>query len=49
MKKDIGINKKIKREILKGLKRIYWSNYTKGKYFILTLIFVFKKKKSFKE
>ncbi len=48
MKKDIGINKKIKREILKGLKRIYWSNYTKGKYFILTLIFVFKKKKVLK-
>ena len=28
MKKEINILKKIKREILKGFKRIYWSNYT---------------------
>ena len=36
---------KIKREIIKGLNRIYWSNYTKFKYYILTLIFILKKKK----
>ena len=48
MKKKIDITKKIKREILKGLKRIYWSNYTKVYYYILTLNFNFKKKKIFK-
>ncbi len=45
MKKELSILKKIKREILKGLRRIYWSNYTKVDYYFLTLIFNFKKKK----
>lgn len=48
MKKEISTSKKIKREIKKGLKRIFWSNYTKFKYCILTLIFIFKKKKILK-
>ena len=37
MKKKINIKKKIQREILKGFKRIYWFNYTRIKYYILTL------------
>ena len=37
MKRKINIKKKIQREILKGFKRIYWFNYTRIKYYILTL------------
>ncbi len=37
MNKKLNIIKKIKREILKGFKRLYWFNYTRIKYFILTL------------
>ena len=37
MKRKINIKKKMQREILKGFKRIYWFNYTRIKYYILTL------------
>ena len=37
MKKKIDIFEKIQREILKGFKRIYWFNYTRIKYYTLTL------------
>ena len=49
MKKKLSLKKKFLREIFKGLKRIYWFNYTKIKYFIFTFNFIIKKKKIIKK
>ena len=45
MSKNFKFLFKIKREILKGFKRIYWFSFTRIKYFILTLNSLIKKKK----
>ena len=37
MKRKINILEKIQREVFKGFKRIYWFNYTRIKYYTLTL------------
>ena len=49
MKKKLSLKKKFLREIFKGLKRIYWFNYTKIKYFIFTINFIIKKKKDYQK
>jgi len=45
MKKKRSIYQSIKKDIVKGIKRIYWFNYTLIKYYFLTIKFKFLKKK----
>ncbi len=45
MKKKRSIYQSIKKDIVKGIKRIYWFNYTLIKYYFLTIKFKILKKK----